>query len=390
MLTSGFRVRHVARRLFSCSSTVTASESALRSRSSDTLASARGRVPASIWAKTSAQLHLRRNHPLNTLRKHIEAYIHEKYPSTFRMHSSLPPVVSTVQCFDDLRVPRGHVSRAPTDTYYVDDTTLLRTHMTAHDVELLAAGETAFLLCGDVYRRDTVDRTHYPVFHQVDAARLFPSGTSRKQVEEDLKQTLSGLAKALFGDVEMRWVEGYFPFTHPSFELEVAWQGEWLEVLGCGLLHREVLQRGGVSDDVEGWAFGMGLERLAMVLFGIPDIRLFWSEDERFLGQFNGKGIEARYKPFSVFPAVEKDVSFWVEDISRFHENDIHELAREVCGDLVENVKVVDTFKKGGRLSLCFRITFRSMEKTLTHAEVNKLYNEFRTQISETLPVTIR
>lgn len=262
--------------------------------------------------------------------------------------------------------------------------------MTAHDVELLTAGETAFLLCGDVYRRDTVDRTHYPVFHQVDAARLFPSETSREHVEDDLKQTLSGLAQALFGDVDMRWVDGYFPFTDPSFELEVAWQGEWLEVLGCGLLHRDVLRRGGVSDDVDGWAFGMGLERLAMVLFGVPDIRLFWSEDERFLRQFAGKGIEARYKPFSVFPAVEKDVSFWVESEGRFHENDVHELARKVCGDLVENVKIVDTFKQGKRLSLCFRLTFRSMERNLTHVEVNELYNGFREQLSETLPVTLR
>lgn len=270
------------------------------------------------------------------------------------------------------------------------DGTLLRTHMTAHDVGLLAAGEKAFLLCGDVYRRDTVDRTHYPVFHQVDSARLFPVGTSREEVEEDLKNTLSGLARALFGDVETRWVDGYFPFTDPSFELEVAWQGEWLEVLGCGLLHREVLRRGGVAENVDGWAFGMGLERLAMVLFGVPDIRLFWSEDERFLGQFRGKGVEARFKPFSVFPAVEKDVSFWVEDADAFHENDVHEVARAVCGDLVENVRIVDTFRKDGRVSLCFRVTFRSMERSLTHVEVNGLYRGFRERLAETLPVTLR
>lgn len=262
--------------------------------------------------------------------------------------------------------------------------------MTAHDVGLLAAGEEAFLLCGDVYRRDTVDRTHYPVFHQVDAARLFPAGTSRDYVEHDLKRTLSGLAKALFGDVEMRWVDAYFPFTHPSFELEIAWQGEWLEVLGCGLLHREVLRRGGVSEDVDGWAFGMGLERLAMVLFGVPDIRLFWSDDERFLRQFKGMGVAARYKPYSVFPAVEKDVSFWIEDPEGFHENDVHELARTTFGDMVETVTVVDTFRKGERVSLCFRVTFRSMERSLTHAEVNELYGRFREKLAETLPVTLR
>lgn len=260
--------------------------------------------------------------------------------------------------------------------------------MTAHDVDMLQRGERAFLLTGDVYRRDTVDRTHYPVFHQMDGVRIFEEGVGRGKVEEELKTCLEGVARGLFGDVRMRWVEASFPFTTPSMELEVEWGGEWLEVLGCGLLQREVLKRGGVEDGREGWAFGMGLERLAMVLYQVPDIRLFWSEDERVMGQFRGKGISVRYAPVSVYPAVEKDVAFWVGE--GFERNDLFEIVREICSDLVEKVEMVDRFEKEGKESLCFRIVFRSMERNLTHEEVNALYFKVRERVAELLPVSLR
>jgi len=96
----------------------------------------------------------------------------------------------------------------------------------------------------------------------------------------------------------MRWLDSYFPFTHPSWELEIFFQDEWLEVLGCGVVEQQIVERAGTSNRV-GWAFGLGLERLAMVLFGIPDIRLFWSTDERFIGQFNEE-IEPRHQQFKV------------------------------------------------------------------------------------------
>lgn len=95
---------------------------------------------------------------------------------------------------------------------------------------------------------------------------------------------LENLARTVFGDVEMRWIDAYFPFTEPSIELEVFFNGEWLEVLGCGVIHDNVMTRGGrdIKSQV-GWAFGLGLERWAMKLFDIQDIRLFWSKDPRFL-----------------------------------------------------------------------------------------------------------
>jgi phenylalanyl-tRNA synthetase alpha chain len=353
----------------------------------------RGLVPEGIWSRTSAQLHLRRGHPLCTLREAIEAYFHAASPGVFHTPRGLGPVVPASACFDDLLVPAGHPSRADSDTYYLDEgrAWLLRAHMTAHDVALLRGGHRAFIHTGDVYRRDTVDRTHYPVFHQVDGVRLF-DGAPSDAVVADLRHVLEGLARDLFGpSAQTRWVAADFPFTSPSMELEVRWAGEWLEVLGCGELRRGVLQRGGVEDPAtRGWAFGLGLERLAMVLFGIPDIRLFWSDDPRFRGQFRPGDLSARFAPYSAYPPVAKDVSFWVVDAARFHENDVHECAREVAGDLVERVECVDRFARDGRTSLCFRVTFRSMERSLTHAEINELYHELRARLARHLPVTLR
>lgn len=143
-----------------------------------------------------------------------------------------------------------------------------------------------------------------------------------------------------------------------------------------------------MADDVDGWAFGLGLDRVAMVLFDVPDIRLFWSEDERFLKQFRGKGVEARFKSFSVYPKVEKDVSFWVD--GAFCDNDFHEVVRGICGDLVEDVRLVDMFEKDGRKSLCFRVSYRSMERSLTHKEVNELDKRVRELVADTLPVILR
>ncbi len=145
------------------------------------------------------------------------------------------------------------------------------------------------------------------------------------------------MARELFGnDVEMRWNKDYFPFTDPSFELEVLFNGAWMEVLGCGVIHKEVLQNANKPNEC-GWAFGLGLERLAMVLFGIPDIRLFWTHDQRFLSQFKENDSRTKFVPYSKFPLCYKDVSFWLpsenEEIAakstrtKFHSHDVYDVS---------------------------------------------------------------
>ncbi|RHY36105.1 hypothetical protein DYB26_006049, partial [Aphanomyces astaci] len=346
-------------------------------------------VSESIASKVGLNLHRQPNHPLNIIKTKIASYFDDLHAKGYvvnhprmQLFDNLSPVVSVEDCFDHMLIPKDHVSRRPTDTYYLNPSTLLRTHTSCHEVPLMKKGIRNFLVAGDVYRRDEIDASHYPVFHQMEGLRFFPELSQAVPyddrvaiVQEHLKSTLEGMVESIFGKVEMRWVDAYFPFTHPSLELEIFFEvrgfGQWLEVLGCGVLQRQIAEHGGVVDEV-GWAFGLGLERLAMVLFDIPDIRLFWSTDARFLSQFKD-GVITQFKPYSKYPPCYKDVSFWLAP--DFHENNLFEVVRNVAGDMVEQVSLVDEFThpKTQRSSKCFRITYRHLDRNLTNEEVDDI-----------------
>ncbi|KAI4345902.1 hypothetical protein L6164_012988 [Bauhinia variegata] len=352
-------------------------------------------VPDTIFSKLGMKLHRRDNHPLGILKNAIYEYFDANYSNKFNKLDDLCPIVSVKANFDDVLVPEDHVSRSYNDTYYVDPQTVLRCHTSAHQAELLRRGYTHFLVTGDVYRRDSIDSTHYPVFHQMEGFRVFApdeweaSGMDATSfAAADLKTCLEGLARHLFGAVEMRWIDTYFPFTNPSFELEIYFQEKWLEVLGCGVTEQEILKRNGKPNNVA-WAFGLGLERLAMVLFDIPDIRLFWSTDERFTSQFSKGKLGVKFKAFSKYPPCYKDVSFWINE--SFTENNLCEVVRGVAGDLVEEVQLIDNFtNKKGMTSHCYRIAYRSMERSLTDDEINDLQWKVREQVEKKLNVTMR
>ncbi|KAL4114022.1 hypothetical protein PRIC2_014940 [Phytophthora ramorum] len=356
-------------------------------------------VGESITSKIGVNLHRQPNHPLHIIKTKIESYFDDLHLNhgapKFTVFDDLDPVVTTYDCFDSMLVPKDHVSRKVTDTYYVDKNRVLRAHTSAHEVATMKKGFTSFLVSGDVYRRDEIDASHYPVFHQMEGVRIFSeldAATPREEkvahVKEELKKTLEGMAKELFGDVEMRWVEAYFPFTEPSLELEIFFNGDWLEVLGCGVLQQEIVRNAGLGDNV-GWAFGLGLERLAMVLFDIPDIRLFWSQDKRFISQFKDGQI-TKFKPYSKYPACFKDVSFWHDE--DFHENNLCEVVRDIAGDMVEQVAVVDEFThpKTQRQSKCYRITYRHMDRNLTNSEVDDIQENVRATMVKELGVELR
>ena len=385
-------------------------------------------MPDSVYEKMGSNLHRRPDHPICIIKEAIYEYFDslEGNKTTFKKFDDLPCVVPAASNFDAVLVPADHVSRSPNDTYYVDDATVLRCHTSAHQLDSLRAGERAFLVTGDVYRRDSIDASHYPVFHQMEGVRVFEpsefsgngsSGESSVEegtahAERELKRVLEGLARHLFGvEAETRWVDAYFPFTEPSFELEVLFQGEWLEVLGCGVMQREILRNAGVDKNESGgervaWAFGLGLERLAMVLFGIPDIRLFWSADKRFLSQFKRGDLRAKFKPYSKYPPCFKDVSFWqpsaggeagageaaAASAPSVSENDLCEQVRGVAGDLVESVSLIDAFThpKTGRSSACYRIAYRSMERSLSDEEVNAMQERVRELLASELGVELR
>ena len=252
------------------------------------------------------------------------------------------------------------------------------------------------MVAGDCFRRDEIDASHYPVFHQMEGVRVFkkkdlPADPQEqiKIVSADLKDALEGVARELFGDVEMRWIDAYFPFTDPSFELEVLFNGKWLECLGCGMTQQKIMKISDRDDEVA-WAFGLGLDRLAMVLFEVPDIRLFWSQDSRFKEQFKDGEI-TKFKPFSKYPGTYRDVSFWY-DPAKFHENDFFAVAREAAADCVDNVELMDSFvhPKTGRSSKMFRVHYRSLERTLTTEEVNDWQEQLRKEVGSLDTVELR
>jgi len=196
--------------------------------------------------------------------------------------------------FEALNFPPHHPARAMHDTFYFDDGRLLRTHTSGVQVrymkDLLAAGGTPplrMIAAGKVYRSDS-DQTHTPMFHQVEGLLVDEHASFA-----DLKGTLAEFVRAFFErDFEMRFRPSYFPFTEPSAEVDIAWQQpdgstRWLEVLGCGMVHPNVLRNVGIDPEkYTGYAFGLGVERFAMLRYGVDDLRSFFDNDVRFLRQF--------------------------------------------------------------------------------------------------------
>ena len=196
-----------------------------------------------------------------------------------------PEVETEFNNFTALNIPDDHPAKADSDTLWVSDGVLLRTHTSPVQVRVMQGQQppVAVICPGRVYRRDTQDATHSPIFHQVEGL-LIDEGITLA----DLKGTLDHVTKRLFGeDRQIRLRSGYFPFTEPSVELDVSWGDGWMEILGAGMVDPNVLEQVGYdSTKVTGFAFGMGIERIAMLRYGIPDIRMLFDNDVRFLSQF--------------------------------------------------------------------------------------------------------
>jgi phenylalanyl-tRNA synthetase alpha chain len=191
--------------------------------------------------------------------------------------------------FEALNFPPHHPARAMHDTFYFPDGRLLRTHTSGVQVRFMAEHKPPLrmIAAGKVYRSDS-DQTHTPMFHQVEG--LLVDETSSFA---ELKGTLSEFVRAFFErDFDMRFRPSYFPFTEPSAEVDIAWRQpdgstRWLEVLGCGMVHPNVLRNCGIDPErYTGFAFGLGVERFAMLRYGVDDLRSFFDNDTRFLKQF--------------------------------------------------------------------------------------------------------
>jgi len=200
-----------------------------------------------------------------------------------------PEIEDDFHNFEALNFPPHHPARAMHDTFYFPDGKLLRTHTSPVQIRAMKGRQPPIrvIAAGKVYRSDS-DQTHTPMFHQVEG--LLVDETSSFA---DLKGTLAEFVRAFFErDFEMRFRPSYFPFTEPSAEVDIRWDKDdgterWLEVLGCGMVHPNVLRNCGIdAEKYTGFAFGLGVERFAMLRYGVDDLRLFFENDVRFLRQF--------------------------------------------------------------------------------------------------------
>lgn len=396
-----------------------------------------------ILSHISRKLYLNQNNPIGILSNLIEKRFNNK---EFTVYKNFSPVVSTFENFDILGVKPDHPSRSRSDTYYVNCENLLRTHTSAHEYHCFKRCKTpGFIMYADVYRKDDIDNEHYPVFHQVEGTRLWSqndpnfiinvkkqisdlntdllliedpqadipwssSNPKQSSMSEDetyfvslhLKKTLENLVSQLYvlklktaglfhnkNVLKIRWVPSYFSWTSPSWEMEIFSNGSWIECCGCGLIEKSVLSNFGIHDKF-GWAFGIGLDRLAMILFDIPDIRFFWSQNLLFSSQFQSGKISS-FVPFSKFLSIKRDLSFWLQKNSSLNPNEVINLLKSSSCNLIKHAYLLDKYIHTNlKVSHSYRLIFHSNEKNLTNCEVNLNMSRIEKLLVKNFNVEIR
>ncbi|MEX2052577.1 MAG: hypothetical protein WD991_02710 [Candidatus Paceibacterota bacterium] len=310
----------------------------------------------------------------------------------------IPEIVPTNILFDLFNMPEGHPARSESDTYYVDKKNVLRTHDTVFwyyylnhpDIKKrIENKETLGAICyGKVYRKDEIDARHMNVFHQFGGWLIAPDD-KKTITPEDLKKALTEIATSIFGDINFRFYDHNFPYTDPSFEMEAEINGQWIEMLGSGIVRKSVLSNLGL-EGYHGWAFGFGLERLAIASMQLPDIRLLWSEDERVKKQLK---LGHKFVEVSKYPPVMRDISFIVS--KEFIPNDYFDFVRETAPGIVEEVALLDKYENAekfgeDKLSYAYRITYRSLERTLTAEEIDQVHKKLETETTKNFDGVIR
>jgi phenylalanyl-tRNA synthetase alpha chain len=315
-----------------------------------------------------------------------------------------PEVISPKVVFDLFNFSPDHPARSASDSYYVDADHILRPHtslMWKYYLELPEVreeleknGSVGALSYGKCYRRDEIDWQHSNILHQIDG--LFVVRNDIKLLgQPELEEILIEAATSLFGpDVKYKFLVDHFPYTDPSLEMNVELNGKWVEILGAGIAHPNVLKNLGFDPEIyNAWAFGFGLDRLAMIKEKLPDIRLLRSTDPRVLKQL--ADLDHEFQEVSKYPPIVRDISFIVDNAT-FNINRYYEVVREVIGDeLVEEMKLLDEYENvekfgAGKKSYAFRIVYRSNDRTLTNEEVDALHKAVEKKTAEEFGATVR
>lgn len=224
---------------------------------------------------------LGKKHPLIQ----VEDEIKEIFKSFGFKIETGPEVETDYYNFEALNIPKSHPARAMQDTLYISEDIVLRTHTSPVQIRVMEnqSPPIRIIAPGRVYRRDSPDATHSPFFHQVEGLVVGEDVTFA-----DLKGIIQAFAHRMFGkEAKVRFRPSFFPFTEPSAEYDVWFNNKWMEISGCGMVHPNVFKAVRIdSEKYTGYAFGMGIDRIAMLKYGVTDIRLFFENDLRFLNQF--------------------------------------------------------------------------------------------------------
>ncbi|PSN35947.1 Phenylalanine--tRNA ligase [Blattella germanica] len=321
-------------------------------------------VSEKILSHLGRNLHLQKNHPLSLIKQRIVEFIYKRFVGhrgnpIFSVHENLDPIVTVKQNFDSLLIPEDHPSRKKSDCYYVNSNYLLRAHTTAHQADLIGMGLNNFLMLGDVFRRDEIDSNHYPVFKNVDGGEKMPvfENAGARTAEKQETHTLEA-SKTM--EIELK----------STLKLNTA---GWKHIFPSLILHGNwkyfTMISGWNYLDVESWS-----KKFLKMLVHMKELdgHLVW--------------------PISVYPQCTNDISFWLPKDGTYTPNDFYDLVREVGGDVVEQISLVDEFThpKKQQTSHCYRIVYRHMEKTLNQEEVNAIHKQIEQQAILKLNVNIR
>lgn len=320
-------------------------------------------ISFNIQMKLNRKLYTKSDHPLTIIKNHIYDFFNKE--RDYEIFEDMSPHVSVLEEFEDLLIPYNHRCRSEQYAYYINEEIILRTHISAHQAKLMKMGHRKFIVTGDVFRKGRIDENHNNVFHQIEIVNIM----KLIRPEKYLKDTFIKLVKYLFPNRQYRIKNDRY-LSNPSFKVEINLNDVWVEILSSNIINRTILNNCGITNN--GVAIRMGLERLAMIIFGIPNIRYFWVEDARFLSQF--KNIKSKYtKPFAYTP-ISKEISFWLpfnevnvtenrfewKNIGNFYDN-----IAELGNDLISRVDLLDI--SFHYLEKYYSITFKFIIESLLY-----------------------
>lgn len=341
-------------------------------------------------------------HAVGFLYQKIAQHMRESHPDSEVIVYRKDPIVTVQDNYDNLLIAKDNISRSSTYTHYVDETHLLQTHTSAQIPGILRElakrddwNDVVILLPGLAYRRDVTDKKHVGQVHMLEMWRVVKTNGKRPIQKSDLLKVVEGVANTAAPGWRLRIIDSPHPYTQQGIEVNAVQGDRDIEILECGLINDQILANAGLDPaSHSGWALGMGLDRLVMTLKDIPDIRYLRSTNPGIAQQMTNLN---RYHEVSNQPAIRRDLSYSVP--AEHVEEDIHEAIRDALGDkehILESVEILSSTAyddlptvaqerlgiKSHQKNILVRITLRHLERSLTNAEANHLYDDIYAKIN--------